>query len=80
MANYFHYKSVIEFYYDITKGIFNLKKIGEYLNFIEKIKIKDEKLIVENKSKKIINKKTSNSLILFDGNNQTVRLFNFFML
>ena len=72
VANYFHYKSVIEFYYDIAKGIFNLKKIGEYLNFIEKIKIKDEKLIVENKSKKIINKKTSNSLILFDGNNQTL--------
>ena len=72
VANYFHYKSVIEFYYDIAKGIFNLKKIREYLNSIEKIKIKEEKLIVEDKSKKIINKKTSNSLILFDGNNQTL--------
>jgi GTP pyrophosphokinase len=72
VANYFHYKSVIEFYYDIAKGIFNLKKIREYLNSIEKIKIKEEKLIVEDKSKKNINKKTSNSLILFDGNNQTL--------
>ena len=72
VANYFHYKSVIEFYYDIAKGIFNLKKIGEYINSIEKLKIKEEKLIVENKSKKVINKKTSNSLILFDGNNQTL--------
>jgi GTP pyrophosphokinase len=72
VANYFHYRSVIEFYYDIAKGIFNLKKIREYLNSIEKLKIKEEKLIVENKSKKVINKKTSNSLILFDGNNQTL--------
>ena len=70
VAIYFHYKSVIEFYYDIAKGIFNLKKIREYLNSIEKLKIKDENLIVEDKSKKIINKKTSSNLILFDGNNQ----------
>ena len=70
VAIYFHYKSVIEFYYDIAKGIFNLKKIREYLNSIEKLKIKEEQLIVEDKSKKIINKKTSSNLILFDGNNQ----------
>ena len=70
VASYFHYKSVIEFYYDIAKGIFNLKKIREYLNSIEKLKIKEDKLIVEDKSKKIINKKTSSTLILFDGNNQ----------
>ncbi len=70
VASYFHYKSVIEFYYDIAKGIFNLKKIREYLNSIEKLKIKKEQLIVEDKSKKIINKKTSSNLILFDGNNQ----------
>ena len=70
VASYFHYKSVIEFYYDIAKGIFNLKKIREYLNSIEKLKIKEEQLIVEDKSKKIINKKTSSNLILFDGNNQ----------
>jgi GTP pyrophosphokinase len=70
VANYFHYKSVIEFYYDIAKGIFNIKKIREYLNSIEKLKTKEEKLIVEDKSKKIISKKTSKSLILFDGNNQ----------
>ena len=70
VASYFHYKSVIEFYYDIAKGIFNLKKIREYLNSIEKLKIKEEKLIVKDKSKKIINKKTSSNLILFDGNNQ----------
>ena len=70
VASYFHYKSVIEFYYDIAKGIFNLKKIREYLNSIEKLKIKEDKLIVEDKSKKIINKKTSSNLILFDGNNQ----------
>ena len=69
VAIYFHYKSVIEFYYDIAKGIFNLKKIREYLNSIEKLKIKEEKLIVKDKSKKIINKKTSSNLILFDGNN-----------
>ena len=69
VASYFHYKSVIEFYYDIAKGIFNLKKIREYLNSIEKLKIKEDKLIVEDKSKKIINKKTSSNLILFDGNN-----------
>jgi len=70
VASYFNYKSVIEFYYDIAKGIFNLKKIREYLNSIENLKIKEEKLIVEDKSKKIINKKTSSNLILFDGNNQ----------
>ena len=70
VAIYFHYKSVIEFYYDIAKGIFNLKKIREYLNSIEKLKIKEEKLIVKDKSKQIINKKTSSNLILFDGNNQ----------
>jgi len=70
VASYFHYKSVIEFYYDIAKGIFNLKKIREYLNSIEKLKIKEDKLIVKDESKKIINKKTSSNLILFDGNNQ----------
>ena len=70
VASYFHYKSVIEFYYDIAKGIFNLKKIREYLNSIENLKIQEAKLIVEDKSKKIINKKTSSNLILFDGNNQ----------
>ena len=70
VASYFHYKSVIEFYYDIAKGTFDLKKIREYLNSIEKVKIKEEKLIVEDKSKKIINKKISSNLILFDGNNQ----------
>jgi len=70
VASYFHYKSVIEFYYDIAKGIFNLKKIREYLNSVEKLKIKEEKLIVKDKSKKIINKKTSSNLISFDGNNQ----------
>ena len=69
VASYFHYKSVIEFYYDIAKGIFNLKKIREYLNSIENLKIKEEKLILEDESKKIINKKTSSNLILFDGNN-----------
>ena len=75
VASYFHYKSVIEFYYDIAKGIFNLKKIREYLNSIEKLKIKDENLIVEDKSKKIINKKTSSNLISFDGNNQMLDYF-----
>ena len=69
VASYFHYKSVIEFYYDIAKGIFNLKKIREYLNSIEKLKIKEDKLIVKDESKKIINKKISSNLILFDGNN-----------
>ena len=69
VAIYFHYKSVIEFYYDIAKGIFNLKKIREYLNSIENLKIQEEQLIVEDKSKKIINKKISSNLILFDGNN-----------
>ncbi len=74
VANYFNYKSIVNFYYDIAKGVFNLKKIREYLNFIDKAKLDDKKIISKVKldKKTFDNKKITNALILFDGNNQTL--------
>ena len=74
VANYFNYKSIVEFYYDIAKGVFNLKKIKEYVDFLNKVKSEDKKIISRVDLNKTIsdNKKTAKALILFDGNNQTL--------
>jgi len=74
VANYFNYKSVVEFYYDIAKGGFNLKKIRDYLNFLDKPKLEDKKIISKVKldKKTFDNKGITKPLILFDENNQTL--------
>ena len=74
VANYFNYKSIVEFYYDIAKGVFNLKKIKEYLDFLNNVKLEDKKIISKVDLNKTIsdNKKIAKALILFDGNNQTL--------
>ena len=74
VANYFNYKSIVEFYYDIAKGVFNLKKIREYLNFLDKSKLEEKKIISKVKLDKTTfdNKEITKALILFDENNQTL--------
>ena len=47
VSNYFQYKSIIEFYYDIANGTFNLKRIREYLDHLKKVKDKSKNSIIE---------------------------------
>jgi len=47
VSNYFQYKSIIEFYYDIAKGSFNLKRIREYIEHLKKLKEKPKRSIIE---------------------------------
>ncbi len=47
VSSYFQYKSIIEFYYDIAKGAFNLKRIKEYLDHVNNIKNKSKSKIIE---------------------------------
>jgi GTP pyrophosphokinase len=47
VSNYFQYKSIIEFYYDIAKGSFNLKRIKEYIEHLKKVKDKSKSSIIE---------------------------------
>ena len=35
VSNYFQYKSIIEFYFDIANGTFNLKRIREYIDHLK---------------------------------------------
>ena len=60
VSNYFQYKSIIEFYFDIANGTFNLKRIREYLDHLQTLKDKSKNSIIEieiDRSK--VDKKTS---------------------
>ena len=69
IASYFQYKSIIEFYYEIAKGSFNLKRIKEYLDYDREVRDKNKNAIINkdikrsNSSKKI----SKSKLIEFDG-------------
>ncbi len=63
VSSYFQYKSIIEFYYDIAKGTFNLKRIKEYLDHVKNIKNKSKNKIIE------IEIDRSNSIKDFDNKN-----------
>ena len=47
VSSYFQYKSIIEFYYDIAKGSFNLKKLKEYLDHVKNVSNKPKNKIIE---------------------------------
>ena len=47
VSSYFQYKSIIEFYYDIAKGSFNLKRLKEYLEHVKNVSNKSKNKIIE---------------------------------
>jgi len=47
VSSYFQYKSIIEFYYDIAKGSFNLKRLKEYLDHVKNVSNKSKNKIIE---------------------------------
>ena len=47
VSSYFQYKSIIEFYYDIAKGSFNLKRLKEYLDHVKNVSNKPKNKIIE---------------------------------
>ena len=75
IASYFQYKSIIEFYYEIAKGSFNLKRIKEYLEYEEEVRNKNKNAVITkdiNRSRSP--KKTSKSkLIEFDGKKDDIQ-------
>ena len=77
VSNYFQYKSIIEFYFDIANGTFNLKRIREYLDHLQTLKDKSKNSIIEieiDRSK--VDKKTSDEkskLIEFQGNRDNIQ-------
>ena len=76
VSSYFQYKSIIEFYYDIAKGSFNLKRIREYIDHLKKVKDKSKSSIIEidlDKSKSNRNTQSQkNKLIEFDGKKENI--------
>ena len=76
VSSYFQYKSIIEFYYDIAKGSFNLKRIREYIDHLKKVKDKSKSSIIEidlDKSKSNRNTQSQNNkLIEFDGKKENI--------
>ena len=77
VSNYFQYKSIIEFYFDIANGTFNLKRIREYLDHLQTLKDKSKNSIIEieiDRSK--VDKKTNDEkakLIEFQGNRDNIK-------
>ena len=75
IASYFQYKSIIEFYYEIAKGSFNLKRIKEYLEYEEEVRNKNKNAVITkdiNRSRS--SKKISKSkLIEFDGKKDDIQ-------
>ena len=75
IASYFQYKSIIEFYYEIAKGSFNLKRIKEYLEYEVEVRNKNKNAVITkdiNRSRSP--KKTSKSkLIEFDGKKDDIQ-------
>ena len=76
VSSYFQYKSIIEFYYDIAKGSFNIKRIREYIDHLKKVKDKSKSSIIEidlDKSKSNRNTQSQNNkLIEFDGKKENI--------
>ncbi|PDH50546.1 MAG: RelA/SpoT family protein [Rhodothermaeota bacterium MED-G16] len=76
VSSYFQYKSIIEFYYDIAKGSFNIKRIREYIDHLKKVKDKSKSSIIEidlDKSKSNRNTQSQkNKLIEFDGKKENI--------
>tara|TARA_B100001758_G_scaffold163262_1_gene140807 strand:- start:809 stop:2236 length:1428 start_codon:yes stop_codon:yes gene_type:complete len=73
---YFQYKSIIEFYYDIAKGSFNLKRIREYIDHLKKVKDNSKNSIIQvDLDKSESNRNTQgqkDKLIEFDGKRENI--------
>jgi len=69
IASYFHYKSIIEFYYEIAKGSFNLKRIKEYLDYEREVRNNNKNAIISKDIKRSTSSKkiSKSKLIEFDG-------------
>ncbi len=75
VSNYFQYKSIIEFYFDIANGTFNTKRIREYLDFQNTFKNKSKKSIIEIEiDRSLLDKKSdlNDKLIEFQGNRDNI--------
>ena len=76
ISSYFQYKSIIEFYFDIAKGTFNLKRIKEYLDHLKNVKNKSQNKIIEieiDRSKSVKNKDNFNDRIVeFEGKKDNI--------
>ena len=76
VSSYFQYKSIIEFYYDIAKGSFNLKRIREYIDHLKKVKDKSKSSIIEIDLDKLKSNRNTqsqkNKLIEFDGKKENI--------
>ena len=76
ISSYFQYKSIIEFYFDIAKGTFNLKRIKEYLDHLKNLKNKSKNKIIEieiDRFKSVIHKDNFNDRIVeFEGKKDNI--------
>ena len=76
ISSYFQYKSIIEFYFDIAKGTFNLKRIKEYLDHLKNLKNKSKNKIIEieiDRSKSVKHKDNFNERIVeFEGKKDNI--------
>jgi len=76
ISSYFQYKSIIEFYFDISKGTFNLKRIKEYLDHLKNVKNKSKNKIIEieiDRSKSVKHKDNLNGRIVeFEGKKDNI--------
>ena len=76
ISSYFQYKSIIEFYFDIAKGTFNLKRIKEYLDHLKNVKNKSQNKIIEieiDRSKSVKHKDNFNGRIVeFEGKKDNI--------
>ena len=69
IASHFQYKSIIEFYYDIANGTFNLKRLREYIEYSKLSKDKSKKSLIDVDLKKSNKNKDSlpTKVVEFDG-------------
>ncbi len=76
ISSYFQYKSIIEFYFDIAKGTFNIKRIKEYLDHLKNVKNKSKNKIIEieiDRSKSVKHKDNLNNRIVeFEGKKDNI--------
>ena len=76
ISSYFQYKSIIEFYFDIAEGTFNLKRIKEYLDHLKNVKNKSKNKIIEieiDRSKSVKHKDNFNGRIVeFEGKKDNI--------
>ena len=76
VASYFQYKSIIEFYYEIAKGTFNLKRIKEYVDYEKEIKDKNKSAVINkdiDRSKLTRKASLKSKLVEFEGKRDDIK-------